>query len=252
MQQQLEQSSGTIPEIQLPVLNRFTRNFLNAMAVSLTSRGHAPGVLVVPEKDRHELHSAMKLLAHIVAEDTEPVFMRSDADFVEYVFDESHHRPVMHLNAENISLEMQQRAVDYWSHASMIRPPVTIFVVQRDPGDILNEGIWLKPFREMMHMPTFRWPESPTVLKSPKHRLGFFLDVFQHVAGKIAVGTELDAGARDFLLEQFFSRFKPRYTGNYVKLAADLITEMRKVGESKITTKVVLTLTDPGHEFALG
>jgi hypothetical protein len=147
---------------------------------------------------------------------------------------------------------MQQRAVDYWSHASMIRPPVTIFVVQRDPGDILNEGIWLKPFREMMHMPTFRWPESPTVLKSPKHRLGFFLDVFQHVAGKIAVGTELDAGARDFLLEQFFSRFKPRYTGNYVKLAADLITEMRKVGESKITTKVVLTLTDPGHEFALG
>lgn len=251
-QQQLEQSSGAIPEIQLPVLNKFTRNFLNAMAASLTGRGHAPGVLVVPEKDRHELYSAMKLLAHFVAEDVDPVFIRSDDDFSEYVFEESHHRPVVHLNAENITLETQQHAVDYWTQASPIRPPITVFVVSRDPGDIYSEGIWLKSFREMMHMPTFRWPESPTILKSPKHRLGFFLEVFRHVATKLAAGAELDPGARDFLLQQFFEKYKPRYTGNYVKLAADLISTMRKFGEDKVTTKVVLSLTDPEHEFALG
>jgi hypothetical protein len=208
-------------------------------------------VLVVPDKDRHELRSAMKLLAHFAAENTEPVFVRNESDFIDYVFEESHHRPVVHLNAEDITLEMQQRAVDYWTHASPIRPPITVFVVKEDPGDLLQKGIWLKSFREMMHMPTFRWPESPSMLKSPKHRLGFFLEVFPHVAGKLAGGAEIEPGARDFLLQQFFEKYKPRYTGNYVKLAADLIATMRKFGESKVTTKVILALTDPGHELAL-
>lgn len=253
MQQQLQTSPAGIPEIQLPVQNKLIRNYLYAMAAALSTRGHAPGVLVVPEKDRHELRSAMKLLAHFVDENTEPVFIRNEQDLVDYVFEETHHRPVVYLDAENIPREMQQRAVDYWTQASLIRPPVTVFVIDRDPGDIMNEGIWLKSFREMMHMPTFRWPESQARLKSPKHRLSFFLEVFSLVGRKqFGVEPPIEPGARDFLLSEFFAKFAPKYTGNYVKLAADLIATMRTFGEERLTTKIVISLTAPGHDFALG
>lgn len=228
------------------------RNFLNAMALSLV-RSRSPGVIIVPDKDRHELRSAMRLLTQHVDVNAEPAFIRTDRDLEEYVFEESHHRPIVHLNAENISHETQLEAVQYWSQPSHLRPAITVFVVSRDPGEIYQDKIWIQSFREMVHMPTFRWPASQTRLKTPKHRLGFFLEVLQEVGSKQKPsGVKIDPGAQAFLLEQFFSRYAPRYTGNYVKLAMDLITTMVTAGENAITTKVVLSLTDPSHEWALG
>lgn len=249
--QQVESASTPIPEIQIPVQNRFIKNFLKAMAGNL-ARDSAPGVIIVPKKDRCELRSAMALLTKFIDEDAEPVFIHNDPDLIEYVFDESHHRPVVHLNAENISFDIQEEATQFWSQASVLRPSLMIFVVSRDPGEIQQEGVWLMPFRRMMHMPTFRWPASESRLKTPQHRLGFFLEVFQQVASKQLSGeTQVDPGAKDFLLETLFTQHAPRYTGNYVKLAADAIATMRKFGEEKLTTKVVVTTFSPDSQFAL-
>ncbi len=61
----------------------------------------------------------------------------------------------------------------------------------------------------------------------------------------------IEPGAREFLLKTLFTNFTPHYVGNYVKLAVDLISTMKQFGESKLTAKMVITLTDPGNELAL-
>lgn len=253
MQEQMESTEAGIPNIQLPATHsKPIRSLMCGIAHALT-RANQPGVIIVPEKDRFELVSAMNMLAAFVDEDAEPRLLTSDEDLVERVFDETHHQPTIYLEADSMSIETQKEAVDYWTRSSVLRPPLMLFVVRKDPGELMQDGKWIKSFRELLHMPTFRWPDSPSRLKSPKHRLNYFLEVFGEVARThYRVEPQVDPGARDFLLETFFTQHNPLYIGNYVKLAADLIATMRKFGEEKLTTKVVLSLTDPGHEFALG
>lgn len=250
--QQAETSNMGIENIQLSTANsKPIRSLMCGIAHAL-NRVNQPGVIIVPDKDRHELKSGMNLLARFIDEDTDPMILASDEDMVERVFEETHHRPTIHIDADSISIETQKLAVDYWTQASIIRPPLMLFVVRKDPGELMQDGAWIKSFRELMHMPTFRWPDCPTRLKSPKHRVGYFLEVYSEVCRKFGQEPKVDPGARDFLLQTFFTQHNPLYIGNYVKLAADLIGVMRKFGEERLTTKVVLTVTSPGHEFALG
>ena len=253
---QTASSSTPFPEIQLPVRSELLRNILRAMAVNL-SRASRPAVLVVPQNDRHELRSSVQFIAQAMDLDIEPRFALNDREFAEYVFGETHlTRPVVHLNGDHISPKLQQQILRFWNKSKTL-PPLTIIVVSRDPGELYEEKQWLPSFRGSLHMPTFRWPEAATRLKTSDRRVTFFTKVFEEIAQKqlpesAGEGGLIEPGARDYLHLTFFTEHKPKYVGNYVKLAVDLIATMKKFNEPRLTTKVVRALTAPGQEFSLG
>jgi len=249
--------SPPIPEIQLPVRSDdYLRSFLRAMAANL-SRAKRPSVLVVPDKDRHELRHSMEFIAGVMNHCDQPRFVTNDRDFEDYCLQESHHtRPVVHLKGESISLDLQEEILYRWDPMP-ITPPFTLFVLACDPGELYQKGLWNRNFREFVHMPTFRWPETTRRYKTPSLRMRFFTKVFEDIASKHLPEREsaepiIEPGARDLLLSAFFTEFKPAYVGNYVKLAVDLIAMMKKFGEARLTAKVVLTITAAeGHDFSL-
>jgi len=222
--------------LQIKVQGKYLRRFAHAIG-ERCQRGNNPCLTIVaPPNERHEILALAKIICEGYG--VPRVIENTELDFDRRIWQESNPDPILVPDGTRLPKSRQKRLAEFFNNPQRIHPFMFLVIINRDPGDLLKEGVWNPLFRELFVARQFRLPPMMKRLPSADSRHKMFKRVFREIVSYHASNDDTIEEEATQLIRQYFEEKAPPFMESYVNLASACIRNMRAREKSLLDAEV--------------